>query len=495
MANRSTCRTFLKWLVFLSLIWGASFALVCRFFPLSSNHVPYFSFIVPLVFLIVGFVFYMEENEDGFVAKAFMLGCTVFLALAVCCTSLACIACMMQGKIAGLFVPFALAVVFQDLYKEKLKNALKDTPVIEKFSHYLDKTLNSHGAARESLYVLENYAPKGIKDGVNLVKISFDSRGRAFKECVLSGDKRLCRANSDSGMIVENRYAVLGTGAILDLATMQFVLELKDWSYDSVSVEDGQAVFRNLNEETVFDFATHKVSVVTLEDKLPGLISPDGLSSIKEGGSSFYLYHLNGEKEKMLANLNAGLSDLSSFSGGLACLWLDSKRILTQSNPGKVVILDTDGKVEPLLEIKGPEKVIVPCSLYQDKQGQIIYSYCGGNWTIDVEKAVAKPLRQYALGHDFAMTVNSPTPNLFQRLFSSSAQKLLFKGKRIGLKEFDPSEVRTSDGVIGMKYRDERIAPGWFISSGGGIAVWCARRKRWKTYKFWVEGVLGWVTC
>ena len=84
------------------------------------------------------------------------------------------------------------------------------------------------------------------------------------------------------------------------------------------------------------------------------VLSPDGTMSVLSewvDGGKIWLNDVNGTKRSLGSGFRLEHSVLASTIRGVPLMWLDNDRILTQRSNGEIVVVKTDGTVEPIVRI------------------------------------------------------------------------------------------------------------------------------------------------
>lgn len=217
-------------------------------------------------------------------------------------------------------------------------------------------------------------------------------------------------------------------------------------------------------------------------DELPGLISPDGLKSVKvsgpfEGSADSLEIHFKDRPTVFVReNFQIYVNKLSSYMPQLPLLWIDDHRILTQKSNGNLVIVSTDGKVTPFLQ--------VPCALddvpdlERNRSGKIVYECRGAIYALDVENRKYEKIR-HDLGNNF--DVDSV----------GGGNVYYFNGKEIGREGID---AVTTKSYLALLYAE---AKNGVIESAEikTIKVWNETKRDWAviTVDGWGAQILGWI--
>lgn len=346
-----------------------------------------------------------------------------------------------------------------------------------------------------TLYAIEDINTKGV--GVetrNLVRLTFDRDKQLVKETLISKDQRFFFGRQRLAL---DRYIVTQFAGVIDIHARKVI---HDEGYgDLLGVEDRKVVYRvnhvsRLPGPYYFDLTTHKFGKTNPGEHwdLPGVKSPDKTMSVAQHNGNWGVMRLHriGKPSKELAK-GFGYTyspDTGPFGEPVPCLWLDAERILTVQTNSKLVILTPQGAVEKFAEINdAPVDLYAPPRLWIDKKGQPIYSLRGrggrvNEFLIDVRARAVSLLKSYSLGHGFEASV---------AVDPERRRSVYYDGKAIGQFVFDPSETETAPDLVAFAY----VKPGKDANLGqaDGVAVWSSRVRDWRTVKFWVNDLIGWV--
>ncbi len=336
-----------------------------------------------------------------------------------------------------------------------------------------------------SLYLVENVATEGVVRTRALVGLTLGKDDRIIKETILSEDQRFFGHIGGHALLPGDRFLATAYGGVIDLVDKEVIHAEEDGKL--LGFEGGRVVFHmeNANREPgYFAFDTAARSLRKLDKPghwdLPGAKSPDGTRSVHQGFDGVLrLYRVDGTTKDLSRTFRIDYSPLSSFlSQEVPCLWMDDRRLLTQEANGKLVLVDTDGKVERLLEIPGAPRVITPPRLGRDPRGRIIYTCAGDDYLIDVGARSAVLLRWYALGHDFEASVEADPLR---------RHEIRHAGRSIGRWKFSPHEVETGPGLIAFPF----VSLGDNLGSPEGVALW-SPGTGWQSVKLWPNDLVGW---
>jgi hypothetical protein len=205
---------------------------------------------------------------------------------------------------------------------------------------------------------------------------------------------------------VRNRYVLTWGGDVIDAATGRALRQESDSPYGClgldgdkvvtfISMESGAHVFKTFDPGTLREETLREPG----RWELPGVRSPGKTASadaLPDG--RLYLYRLDGREELLGTGFRFEESIQSLL--GAPLLWLDDDRILTQTSNGHLVIVGTDGTVEPFLDFPRKPPVGRP-RLFRDREGPVVYYDGAVARAIDVKGRKSAPYRWFPLGNGF----------------------------------------------------------------------------------------------
>jgi hypothetical protein len=347
------------------------------------------------------------------------------------------------------------------------------------------------------LYVVERVRPgKTAEDMDRLIRVTLGRDGNLATATVLTA-KAGFFGDPGKALIAEGRYIVTGLGGVVDAREGRIIHDQTQGYL--LGVEKGRVIYRlydpSSNLKTIstpgraeqfgvfeFNLETHARSRPEAKHwYLDGVKSPDRSKAVAQScWDELYLNVVDGPQKKLAEGKRVTVSQyarLGHFEMKGPVLWLDNERILTQEANGKLVAIDTQGRVERICEIAGLPAVLDGPRLWRDPKGRIVYSCGRTEHVIDLASKTATPLEEYALGHGFETTVETGTRG-FRELF--------FEGKRIGTGVFSPEEIRTGPDVIARRDLGDQ-------ESRRSVSVlWTKLGFQWRSFDMDYGGVIGW---
>jgi hypothetical protein len=346
------------------------------------------------------------------------------------------------------------------------------------------------------LYVVEMVRPGKTQDATDrLVRVTLGTDGSLVTNTVLT-TKAGFFGDPGRARIADGRYIVTEFGGVVDAREGRIIHD-QTRGY-LLGIEKGQVVYRLYDPSSnlavirapgradqfgVFEFNLGTRTRGRPEARhwyLEGVKSPDRSKAVAQSyWGVLYLNAVDGAQKKLGEGRRVTRSKYAGdFETPVPILWLDNERILTQEANGKLVTLDTQGRVEPICTIAGVPAVLDRPRLWRDPKGRIVYQCGRSDYVIDVDGKSATPLEEYALGHGFETTVEAGTRGL-RELFS--------EGKRIGSGVFSPEEIRTGPDVIARRNLGDS-------GTRRSVSVlWTKLGFQWRSFDMDYGGVIGWV--
>ena len=147
-------------------------------------------------------------------------------------------------------------------------------------------------------------------------------------------------------------------------------------------------------------------------------------------------------------------------------IWVDDKHLLTQRGNGHLVIVDVNGKAQPLVTIPNVEAPVCGPDLLRDGENQIYYQEIQRAWRIDIAKRTFEPYLWEASGNDFDMEY---------QLNTSYGHVIRYRGGEIG--RWWCESANTAPGYISVEFGPV----GSNLGYPEGVKVWSAEDGMWTT--------------
>jgi hypothetical protein len=313
----------------------------------------------------------------------------------------------------------------------------------------------------------------GLLTTHRLVRYSLKDGVAGVPEIVWTGGVGLLGYHGKT-TILDDHYLVSNSAGVLDLKTGKVIHSVERAGLRGV--EGGQVFYRVRGSDGeydyfVFDPTRGKVTPLDAPGKwaLKGLLSPDGTKSVEDHFAGLTLHRVGADSKLLGENFHVSYGVLSSSAGQPPVLWLDNDRVLTQTDNGKLVVVQVnDGSRTPAVTLPATKEIVSPPRLSRDANGDVIYE-CGSEsfWVDpDARQWRRQPWRVH--GHGFE---TSP---------GRSDCVVRYEGESIGRQECNCYVVAVTEGH--------------FASLGeGGVWVWAASRGQWTFLKGRYDRVVGWV--
>jgi hypothetical protein len=347
------------------------------------------------------------------------------------------------------------------------------------------------------LYVVELVrSGKAVDRADRLIRVTLGRDGNLVRETVLSAQAGFF-GDPNKAHLVAARYVITQFGGVVDVEEGRIIHDQRAGYL--LGVEKERVIYRLYDPSSalevihapgrakqfgVFEFNLQTRTRARPKEKhwyLDGIKSPDQSRAVTQScWDELYLSVVDGTPRKLAEGKQITVSkyrSLGHFEIRRAVLWLDNERFLTQQSNGRLVTLDTQGKVERVCAIAGVPAVLDAPRLWRDPKGRIVYSCGRAEYVIDVERKTASPLEEYALGHGFETTVETGPRGL---------RELFFEGKRIGTGVFSPAEIRTAPEVIARRDLGD-------LGSRRSVSVlWTKLGFQWRSFDMDYGGLIGW---
>jgi len=348
------------------------------------------------------------------------------------------------------------------------------TAAVQAYGHKFNLILAEYGkdSSGEQTQTLVRYH---FKDGVLVAN-----------ESVLTTRTVDLRYDLGGNQIDQNRYVITDWGDVIDLSTRQILFKSAgelvtiDRNSNSVIVRvdrvDDEGVY-------AFDLTSHKYRRIEHPGlwAMEGTISPNGQFSASGEGGEIWLQRQTGKKYSLGKQFyRSGTFECSSFAKP-AFVWLDDKRLLTQRGNGNLVVVDIEGKVEPLLTIPDVEKPACGPELRRDQGNRIYYQGILKAWRIDVDKRTFEPYLWEAVGNAFDIEYDRD---------ALYGHRIRYQGVEIGRWWCDSGAAYTAPGHLAIPFGQV----GSNLGYPEGVKVWSEENRSWTTIKpDSLVAIIGWV--
>lgn len=355
-----------------------------------------------------------------------------------------------------------------------------------------DKT--AEPPSKVSLLVVEGLPGNRLADPQILVRYRFEKGIRVAREEILKTPNSLVRYDLGNNMTYLDRYAITRWGDIIDIKDLKL---LHEGNSERIGCDGNRVILRRQTGENPglysYDLSQKKIEKLLPSDKwnlvypeahtllAKHLLSPDGMKSVSLGknGTTITLHRLNQETKTLAGGMRSGVSTMSSSDACTPMVWLDDETILTQKTNGKLVAVNLEGTVSPLMDLPCKDLPLSPPKLYKDAGDRIIY-VCVKSYVIDVKNRKYWQQESYKFGHDFEME-KSQLPQ--------AASSIRYRGEEIGRHQVNPESAKTISGHFAAFHAPTGKNPG----EAAGVKVWSSLNGEWTTLKLdWAE-IIGWI--
>ena len=288
-------------------------------------------------------------------------------------------------------------------------------------------------------------------------------------------------------------YVLTWKAAVIDLTTDKVVHQPA--GAELLAADGGRVLYRVDGPKAkagVFAFDLAKQTAAKLDDPgvwgVTGTRSPDGTRVVAPGrAGDLVVYSAGTDPVSLGRGYRVDFSPLSSVFSPPPVLWLDDKRVLTQTANGRLVAVDVaDGKQGEVIDAAAKKEVISLPRLWRDAEGNILYDCDAGVSRIDLKAGKAKEYDWHQLGHGFEASVAAdPT----------DGHTFRHNGKEIGKGFGDVLGAAAAPGLlayVGWPQRDSKKAHVRSLDDDE-TRVWCASAGKWLTPPLKAESLVGWV--
>ncbi len=347
-----------------------------------------------------------------------------------------------------------------------------------------------------SLLLIEDVTgPTGTIDTRRLVRIRFKA-GVAGKPEVIHSDDQRFFGHFGGHRVHDNRYVVTKFGSVLDLKDNTWLH--KETDGEVLTIDNGRVVYRMMNVTKpqgifAFDLAKKTVEKVANLGEAPwiGTRSPDGKRSVYAGKGNWELMvgRSDGKWESLGEGFVHTLSETSSLFTTVAqtpVLWLDDDRILTQTDNGKLVVVNVKDRTRTpvvTLPVKTDAWVIHPPQLSFDDRGWIVYTIGRESYRVNVEGKTFEQTDFAPIGQGYE--VMRTMPWVIRQIIRRGGTEIgEVKNGIEQLSDFQPTDQYLAAIVT---------ANGKSPKDAVRLRVWSAATKNWSTHDIRPTSLVGWV--
>jgi hypothetical protein len=293
--------------------------------------------------------------------------------------------------------------------------------------------------------------------------------------------------------IYRNKYIVTDFGDIIDAASGQLIFksegELDRFDKDIVIIKSDN---NDREEFFAYNLSSHKYQRVKdnwLLEKPSSecedaRINANGKIAVRGCNNGIWLQYANGRKKHLEGHFAIGGTPSCNSFPSPPVVWADENHILTHSSRGQLILVDLNGKTQPLLTITITDAETPACGpkLRIDRDNQIFYTAINEAWRIDVKKRSFEPYLWEPQGNEFYME--------YTRNFSYG-HKIRYRDEEIG--RFWCDDAHTAPGYIAVAFGPV----GSNLGYPEGIKVWSSENRQWTTITIddpnFLGGIVGWL--
>jgi hypothetical protein len=314
------------------------------------------------------------------------------------------------------------------------------------------------------------------------------------------------RFDMGKNFIYQNRYAVSGTGNVVDTKTKSLVMNASD---DFIEAHGDSLLFHrnNIWGGTGFlylDLQTRSYEFVkdTTFRAVKGLESPDHKHGIEISESTIrrkiILYNESNSKDTIVQDCGYGtsMSPHSSSHGKIPVLWIDNSNfIYAEYSLYAMFEYVNDKEVEPKLpsisirkvniethvsefigKIDSVPQAIINSKFYFDEDSNLVFYCKKGFFKIESDyKSISHYIFKKKIENGF-------------EVLSDKKTEIKYNDTLIG--SFIAGSHVTTDGYIACEYGEQSSNMPYPV----GIKVWSVSTKAWTTIKIpWVSALVGWI--
>jgi hypothetical protein len=288
-----------------------------------------------------------------------------------------------------------------------------------------------------------------------LVRYHFQQGVMVKKESVLTTKTSDLRYDLGGNWIYDDKYVVTRWDDVVDLTTGKRLHQIPATL---------AASSKNSNRDV---------------DQEPRGVSPNGQLTVNGNFGEIWLNRPNGSRTLLGSDF---FREGTVYCNSLlkpSFLWFDDRHILTQRGNGHLVIVDLQGKSEPLVNIPNVEAPACGPDLERDDEGHIYYREREKAWLINVVERTFEPYVWESKGNGFDLE--------YQR-DPAYGNAIRYEGVEIG--RWWCGSAVTGPRRIALEYG----AVGSNLGYPEGVKVWSEESGQWSTIKpEWLTAIIGWV--
>lgn len=315
----------------------------------------------------------------------------------------------------------------------------------------------------------------------SLVRYRFENGELTSRESLFTARTLDIRFDLGKTHLYQNRYIINPFGGVIDLNKRQVILD-----------SEGEAIYLgknfiivegSLHNLSALDFATKACRKIPQVDSSlfcgKALSSPNGQRIARYCNDGIRIQNLYGEGIRLENNFSSRGTVECSDLLTLSFIWIDDNHLLTQYKNGHLVIINSDGKEEPLLTIPDIDPPACGPEFRRDQDNQIYYETMDDAWLINIDKRTFEPYVWRGLGNEFDIE--------YQR-DSEYGHRVRFRGNEIG--RYWCNNERTAPGYIALAFGPL----GSNLGYPEGVKVWSSDNNKWTLIDVeWLVDIVGWM--
>ncbi len=354
---------------------------------------------------------------------------------------------------------------------------------------FLVSSFAAQSFIKVSLIIKNCEETESICDTQHLVKYNFLDGNFVGKESILTVKTLDLRFDLGENRIYQNRYIITNWGDIIDLKSNS-ILHKSEGELIEINGDDVIIKVDRVDKEGIFKFNLKTRKYTKLNS--PNIYEVEGAVSPDKAKFAYYIFlqglvieqFENKKKTKVKGSFGVELDEVANEFGKLPIFWIDNDRFLTQRSNGDIVIVNTQGKLTPLLRIPVKNSPYISPVFYRNVRGQIIYDI-GQEYLIDLDRKNYKLLELEDFGEFIVKTgLSEPTYP------SNHQNEYYYLDKQIG--SYWTSDININKNFIAVAYSCDGKPES--LGSPKGISVWNNLKNDWISFEIkWSPEIMGWI--
>lgn len=341
---------------------------------------------------------------------------------------------------------------------------------------------------KTSLIVTNCEETERVCETQHLYRYNFVDGEYAGKEKILTAKTSDLRLDIGGNRIYRNRFLIDYWGDVIDLNAKTVLHkgngELVEINGDEVVIE-----INRVDQEGIFAYNLESGKYTKIKSpniyESDGAVSPDKkYIASRKNSSGLVLKETGSGKAKIIkGDFAVMLSVKANEFGQLPLFWLDNERLLTQRSNGEIIIVHTNGKIEPVVKIDIKESPYTSPVFSRDPDGEIIYE-CDESFVIDIDNKKFKKYESVPIGNGFLSRNDETAKSNW-----GTGTVYFYKGAEIG-RIWSAREIST-DNFLAVIYGKD----GSNLGYPDGVKVWNSFKKDWTTLEIkWKPEIVGWIS-